>query len=317
MNDLRHIKVPTVDGMWVKFPISNHILDAKKARVAFARARTWRPSLMQQGASFALMLALWASSYGITYGTINPTLSYFRDSELSRNNIFKAGLLDFRVNPGHEALTIEEGGSVFLLPLMEPFVSSFPIMYRVHVEETADPSPLCALLEAHATTSPFLYDGKLALLSTGTTTTSGHWGVDVALPSAPDLVDGATCDVDFVYSGWDKDAPEGTGYTDEERHSFTFIFSKPVPESVAEEPPVAPQDVQQDESTGGEEDAHDGSDDEHADGGSEDGESTDDKKDKKEKDGKDDKQTSEGETADEGTEQISDSASTTEEVIIQ
>ena len=48
--------------------------------------------------------------------------------------------------------------------------------------------------------------------------------MQISLPDATGLSDGDECTVHFVYRGWSKDAPEGTGYTDEERDSFKFIF---------------------------------------------------------------------------------------------
>ena len=236
------------DDISVPFPISVHMLDLSP-RVPQVRPTPLRRTMFAQLATLGFVLCLSASSFGLTYGKINGTISYFRDDENSRGNVFSAGLLGFRVNPGHETVTIAEAGSVFLFPLMQPDSGSSPIMYRIRVEETASTSALCSLLTAEGTSSPFIYSGKLRTMSTEATTTFGHWGVQVLLPDATGLSDGDQCEVDFVYTGWNKDAPEGTGYTDEERDSFTFIYSapsteqSPFPQSSIEPPPTPTDDT--------------------------------------------------------------------------
>ncbi len=231
------VRIPTVDGGTVQFPVSRHVLSLPGLK----KIRQWRPSLVQQASALVLVLSLFASSYGITYGKLQSTLAYFRDDETSRANVFAAISLDFLMNPGEVSTPIEAGGEIFLRPLMKTESGSSPIMYRAFIEEVGTPAPLCGLLLAVATTSPFVYSGALTSLSTEATTTTGHWGLSISLPDATGLSDGEKCTVHLVYRGWNKDAPENTGYTDEERDSFTFIFKAPTSlESV--ETPLAPHE---------------------------------------------------------------------------
>lgn len=246
---LHHMRITTIDGMTVKFPVSKHALrvgeggpsappppewrarsESSIAGAATAAPRdggrrdAWRPSVLHQVVSLLSAVVLSTSSYGITYGGFNSTAAYFRDSDASRGNIFAAGLLGFSLNPGEITMSIAQGEIIALSPFFSPDPNTFPIMYRVRVEEQGGPSPLCALLEADGTAPPFTYRGSLLSLYTNATTTAGYWNLRVSLPDALGLVDGDICTVRLVYRGWNRDVPENTGYTDEEYDSFTFVF---------------------------------------------------------------------------------------------
>ena len=120
-----YIRVPTIDGTIAKFPVSRHVLSLPKLK----KIALWRPSLLQQASALVLVLSLFASSYGITYGKLQDTIAYFRDDETSRANVFAANSLDFLLNPGEITEDITEGGSVFLRLLMRPETDSAPIIY--------------------------------------------------------------------------------------------------------------------------------------------------------------------------------------------
>ena len=244
--NIRYVLVPTFDGVHRAFPMSKHVLDAKRMHVTDLRRNThkiegptsirhWRPSLVQQASSLVLMIALCASSYGVTYSKLNSTLSYFRDTETSFGNMLGAGSLNFDLNPGEVSMPIEQGQHIILAPLFTPDSHTFPIEYRVHAEMIGEPTPLCSLLQATGTTSPFVYSGLLRDLLTDPATTTGHGHLDVFLPDASVLGDGASCTIALVYQGWHAGALEGTGYTDEERDTFTFVYTAPEPEPAIEE----------------------------------------------------------------------------------
>ena len=65
----------TVNGTVYSFPLSRHVLRFQKERPAFALPQ----SLMKQTMTFAVVLALSASSFGITYGS-GGVNAYFSDN---------------------------------------------------------------------------------------------------------------------------------------------------------------------------------------------------------------------------------------------
>jgi hypothetical protein len=185
----------------------------------------WKPSFVQQASAFVLVLSLFASSYGVTYGKLQSTLAYFRDDEVSSQNLLQAGALDFVVSPDGDVSGIIGAGTRLVIPVMTPEPGTFPTMYRVTASTTLPASPLCNALDANATTSPFTYSGDLLGLTVTATTTSGPWPLEISLPNATGLSDGDECSFDIVYRGWHKDVPENTGYTDEERFEMLLTYS--------------------------------------------------------------------------------------------
>jgi hypothetical protein len=251
MNSHPHMyytQVETQDGVRTPFPVSRHVLKVRPLHRGSTSMR--RFSLFEQSASVFLTLALVVSSFSLSYGSLENTASYFRDDESSRDNAFAAGLLGFGLNPGEVTVPIKIGERIFISPLFTPDDDTFPIQYRVRAEVMGEDSPLCTLLEAYGTTSPYLYSGALKNLVTEPATTTGRGNFMVYLPDAPNVPNGAECTVAIVYKGWYAEAPEGTGYTDEERDTFTFVLDNPTPEAATEsaatetpvEPPVAPKD---------------------------------------------------------------------------
>jgi hypothetical protein len=183
------------------------------------------PNFLQQGGSAFFTLVICLSSFALTYGTLDGTLSYFRDNEVSNDNMLAAGSLAFRLNPGEVTIPIKEGDTVNLSPLFEPKPDSFDIRYRIRAEIVGSDSPLCTLLQAAGTSSPYVYNGTLKDLVTEPATTTGHGHLDVTLPNAAGLANGTECTIALAYNGWYAGAPEGTGYTDEQRDTFTFVFN--------------------------------------------------------------------------------------------
>lgn len=226
----RYLRIPRHDGVTIRFPVSEYVLKLENG--AKQNTRRVVHTFSKQSASFALMLVLCASSIGITYGNPVSTLSYFRDDETSRMNLFAAGMLGFRLNPGDVTVPISVGDHVYLAPLFSPDSNSFPIQYRVHAE-TLEDSPLCTFLEAAGTSSPYFYTGALKDLHTETATSTGHGLLEVTLPSAANIANGTSCTIALVYEGWYEGAQENTGYTDREQDTFTFVLNAPEPPAPA------------------------------------------------------------------------------------
>lgn len=242
------------------FSLSPYILSLRKEEVITSipviHHKPWRPSLTQQGATLVLLAVLGASSFGVTYGNLNSTVAYFKDEEVSKANVLSAGSLDFATAPDGSVEVIIELGESLQVPVMTPEPGSFPIMYRVIVEETDldqnGPNLLCSLLDVNAVAPPFTYTGDLLTLSVEPSSVSGAWNVTFSLPDVAGLIQGDVCTFDLVYRGWHKDVPENTGYTDEERTSFTFmyeegeVFLRLAPEALVaplqEEAPTPPED---------------------------------------------------------------------------
>lgn len=147
------------------------------------------------------------------------TAAYFNDGEESSLNRFSAGLLAFTVSPENSSVYVgeEEGGEATLMPVMTPQTGSFDIAYRVSAEKISGDDAFCNALQLSATSSPFVYNGALLSLSTGTSTV-GLWQTRISLPqNTPGISEGNICSVDLVYNGWRDGAAEGMGYTDSRR----------------------------------------------------------------------------------------------------
>lgn len=224
----RFVRIPKIDGVAVRIPVSDFVLNLKKNPQVLG-ARIKNTSFAQRSSAFVFTIVLCAASFGVTHANPIDTLSYFRDKEVSRANLFAAGFLGFRLNPGDVTIPITEGGEANLSPLFAPLPDTFAIKYRVRAEIVGDETPLCALLQASGTSTPYLYSGALKDLVTEPATTTGHGNLSVTLPSATDVPDGTQCTIALVYRGWFVDAPENTGYTDQKKDTFTFVYSAPAP----------------------------------------------------------------------------------------
>lgn len=244
----RYLRIPRLDGVSVRVPVSDFVLNLTK-QPARLGIRITGTSMAQQAAAFVMVAVLCSASFGMTYANPINTISYFRDEEVSRSNLFAAGFLGFRLNPGEVTIPIEEGGSTTISPLFTPLPNTFDITYRVRAEVVGDETPLCGYIMATGTTSPYLYSGPLTYLVTNPATTTGHGNLEITLPQAPYVPDGDRCTIALVYRGWFTDAPENTGYTDEKRDTFTFVYSAPqqpvttnVAQSESEGTPPPPED---------------------------------------------------------------------------
>jgi hypothetical protein len=209
-----------------RFPVSPHVLDLGAQHSPTPQ----RSEYFGQVFAFGVMLCLFATSFGLASGKITNTVSYFRDDEVAQNNIFRAGLLGFRVDAFGDGYTFEgpediDGG--FHTALVIPDTGSISMRYRITTEKTSGSDAFCSALRAVSTSTAFIYDGPL--LGFGTTTTlEGPHEFDVRLSSAEGLIDGDICNVDVVYLGWSDSSPTPFGYTDTKRVPLSFSYLAPV-----------------------------------------------------------------------------------------
>ncbi|MDO8548430.1 MAG: hypothetical protein Q7R71_02045, partial [bacterium] len=182
----------------------------------------------------ALAIVAYALLIGIS--SVGGTVSYFSDVETSIGNYLRADPLYFSVAPA--TTTIEVGGEdALFVPVMTPGEESEPVQYYVASQMTGGDGALCSALSV-LTTAPFPYDGPLLGLLTATTTEVGPWALTFGV--APDslAVPGASCTADLIYTGWNADAAPGSGYSDVQKVSLTFVFTPPAEIPPADIPPA-------------------------------------------------------------------------------
>lgn len=242
---IQHVTAKSDDGRIVLFPVSQHVLSFRsqeapgQTRVEAPQEHTTpRSTFWQRFTSSTFTVFLLAMTFGGSPLALGATISYFRDDEVSRGNMFAAGILGFNLNPGEVTEEIAAGGSVIIQPKFTPDDGAFPIEYRVTSAVVGEHTPLCSLLIANGTTSPLVYSGPIVELVTEPATTTGHGFLEVSLPLADGISDGAVCTVDIIYRGWHVGAEDNTGYTDEESDRFTFVYRAPVEEIIEDVPLV-------------------------------------------------------------------------------
>jgi|GEM_PF-2536953 len=199
--------------------------------VALAPSSATRSSAKRYGQVFSVIVVmiLMAFSFGVTNGVGGMTLSYFRDVDFSKSNVFQAGFLGFRVQAEGDGYTFdgpedEDGG--FHTSFVIPESGSLPMQYEISVEKTGGSDVFCNALHASATSTSFMYDGPLLALAT-TTFSNGPFDFNVTISDTDALSDGDTCLIDVVYTGWSSDTPVPFGYTDTKRTPLTFTYSNP------------------------------------------------------------------------------------------
>lgn len=251
-NNLRHVHVVREDGTIAFVPVSRHVLSFKKRARAAAVNSVSHTRGQFLSTVFALVLV--AITFGGSPFVLGSTISFFRDDEVSRNNMFTAASLGFNLNPGDVSVAITEGETVLVSPKFTPDSGTLPITYRISAEVVGEHTPLCSQLVAVGTTSPLLYTGPLTELVTEPATAIGHGHIGVSLASVDGVAPDSSCTVAIVYRGWNADLPENKGYTDEERDTFTFVYraeeiiEETAPETVTEGqsesmPDEAPQEA--------------------------------------------------------------------------
>lgn len=173
------------------------------------------------------------SFWVVSLGFVGTTVSYFNDTEASKDNMFTASALDFVVIADGDTyyftdqiLDDEDGG---LISIISPATESADVQYSLHVEKIAGSDIFCSAIVAHAA-SPFVYSGKLLSIDQSLIDFDGAWSL---LLSLDDTIVGYgetdECVVDLVYTAWNVDAQQGTGYSDEERVRLEFYAPATTP----------------------------------------------------------------------------------------
>jgi hypothetical protein len=170
-------------------------------------------------------------SFGMTHAS--STVSYFSDLESSLANTLIAGHLDFTaLVSGAPSASVGLTGTdqSILIPVVTPGVGDLPLTYKVTAQKTGGTSDaLCNALNVDATSSPFIYSGKLVALSTASTSIVGPWTFALSVPADAIVHNGDTCVLDLVYSGWVDGQTEGIQYHDVKKISLTVtVLSAPV-----------------------------------------------------------------------------------------
>lgn len=158
----------------------------------------------------------------VSLSSVGSTVSYFNDLEVSFGNYLKADPLGFKVliNGVNTAQVDLGDGETMFVPEMIPNSDSEPIQYFVTSKITGGDSGLCNSVNVMGT-YPFPYDGKVALLSTATSTQVGSWALSFTLPNSENFIN-SSCTMDLVYKGWNADSNYGSGYSDTQVFSITF-----------------------------------------------------------------------------------------------
>lgn len=163
----------------------------------------------------------------VCIGSMGSTVSYFNDSEQSKENILGANALDFEVSVNQDTFAFLDRvltiGTDVLTTTVTPVSQSVPVKYDVSIKNIQGVTALCDAIEVHVD-EPFIYDGPLTAITATGLTYTGSWLMDITVGTESGYVSGDTCTLDMVYSGWNASlaSPFG-GYDDEER--VTLIFT--------------------------------------------------------------------------------------------
>ncbi len=158
----------------------------------------------------------------VSLSFVGGTVSYYADEENSVGSKLLTSPLNFDVEIASSTsaqVSISEGGEL-LVPYMFPLVDSKEIQYSVNSTFVSGDLGLCSSIKALGA-FPFPYDGNLIGLQTGFSTQTGSWALTFSVPDIS-LFSGATCTVDMVYKGWNKDSVVGEGYSDVQKVTITF-----------------------------------------------------------------------------------------------
>src|SRR3989344_2908434 len=167
--------------------------------------------------------------------------AYFSDEETSSENSFSASMLDFDLfNNSYESQIGPEAlGEKTYASIAMPVDGSLDMQYNLSNAITSDASGLCGKLTVEAKQNGVTqYSGLLSGLEAPTSTDFGSWEFRFDMPVGTLAGHGDICNIDAVFSAWRADTvlPEDSGYSDEERTSFSFtarmvvlneIFARP------------------------------------------------------------------------------------------
>lgn len=183
---------------------------------------TARPvSFVWPGAG-SLVLILLVILGAVAINAVGATVAYYSDTETSRGNFFSAGSLDFTVEakkPDNEDEGLSPGGSIVQLATVLNR-GSLDFQYTVEVEKTGGDDNFCRTLDIEAgLEGATAYTGKLmdfVSLPVLYSTSTDDWKFVISLPS--DVTAEGSCSFDFVFSGWQTNSSEFSGFSDIEKN---------------------------------------------------------------------------------------------------
>jgi hypothetical protein len=187
----------------------------------------------------ALALGLLLQAGGLF---IPATQAYFNDTEISAQNSFAAGSLDFKLVNNEQLVSVigaEAGGEITRVLTAMPEDGSMPMDYAGGFKAGgAVVDPLCQKLtmEAKRNGLPF-YSGPLADFAVATSTEFGSWELRFDLPPTASAAQGDKCQGEVKFWAWPQGQIfTGNGFFDEESLPMDFtarmvvlneIFARP------------------------------------------------------------------------------------------
>ncbi len=157
--------------------------------------------------------------------SVGTTVSYFTDTEASLANVLQASMLDFSVIADGDEYTflgtsLDDEDDV-LLTVITPEEGTDNVVYDVFVQKIDGTDAFCSVISASSSV-PFIYDGKILLLSQNNVAFDIPWAVGFSLSSSGlGYSAGDECVVDIVYKAHTQGVVTG-GYSDEERIRLEF-----------------------------------------------------------------------------------------------
>lgn len=196
---------------------------------------------------------------------VGKTVAYYYDTELSGSNFLGADFLDFVIDDGDDDVDDSELSRQAKLDWGDTYKRDVKVSevlggitwkYQVRAEKTGGSDDLCNALDLKVfVDDALIYDGDLIGFISGTQLFSPNedrWAFWVTLSvSSSVILEGSTCEYDFVYEGWQNEFPVfPNGFNDVERINNKIIsgeYSYPI---IKEEPlvlitsePTTPQEI--------------------------------------------------------------------------
>ena len=164
---------------------------------------------------------------GLNYAgllAVGQTLAYFNDEEISSENIFSAGVLDFRLTNQNVSgfVGMENNGEIFHTSVAIPESGSMPMQYFAY---SASASPVCSEFRVRVKQNETeIFNGPLPDFLSATTTAFGTWKFEFDLPIGASVAQGDLCQANIIFSAWREEIenPEESGFFDIETLSLNL-----------------------------------------------------------------------------------------------
>ena len=161
---------------------------------------------------------------GLNYSglfAVGETMAYFNDKEISENNVYTAGTLDFSLFSPHDNFVSEEKvkvenmkqGDVVMRMIQVHQEGNLPFKYTIRTEKVSGDDDFCDALELKARLEgeiKYPAAGENSLMSFNFPPVEmidppgiDSWQFKILLPdNAPDNLQNKTCEFKFVFEGW-------------------------------------------------------------------------------------------------------------------